>query len=279
MTLFVNFRVLPIGGAVATTPGLQEGDADSALVPVDSALFRRTVAGRDVLFVTHGYNNSQSEGRWALSRLEGLLALPPSAVFIGILWPGDSHAGFVSYPVEKPTASYVGRRLADFCNREMTAAASLSFASHSLGARVVLEAIRKLNRRTRSACLLAAAIERTCLEKEYADAFGKTDQTYLLASERDLVLRLAFPAGNFFAHLLDPTANPLSSALGYSGLARAMGNTVKPWQIDNGLDYDHGDYLPPSKPDKPYPDPSGPWLKPAEFITRAFKLERQTWPT
>lgn len=279
MTLFLNFRVSPVGGAVAVTPGIQKGDATSALTPVDPALFKRAVAGRDILFATHGYNNSQSEGLWALSRLETLLRLPRSAVFIGILWPGDSHAGFVSYPVEKPTASYVGRRLADFCNREMTTTASVSFASHSLGARFVLETIRKLNRRTRSACLMAAAIERTCLEKEYADAFGKTDQTYVLASEKDLVLRLAFPSGNFFGYLLDPTSNPLSKALGYSGLAKAIGKTVQPWQIDPDLNYEHRDYLPPSGPGEEFPNRCGRWMKPAVFVERAFNLERQIWPT
>ncbi len=279
MTLFLNFRVSPIGGAVAVTPGIQKGDATSALTPVDPALFKRAVAGRDILFATHGYNNRQEHGLWALSRLETLLKLPRSAVFIGILWPGDSHAGFVSYPVEKPTASYVGRRLADFCNRQLKDAASFSFASHSLGARLVLETIRKLNRRTRSACLMAAAIERTCLEKEYADAFDKTDQTYVLASEKDLVLRLAFPAGNFFGYLLDPTSNPLSNALGYSGLAKAIGKTVQPWQIGDDLNYEHSDYLPPSTPDVPFPDPRGLWLEPAAFVERAFNLERQIWPT
>jgi len=214
----------------------------------------------------------------ALSRLETLLDLPPSAVFIGILWPGDSQAGFISYPVEKPTANLTGQRLAAFCNRELRQAASFSFASHSLGARVVLETIRRLDRETRSACLMAAAIERTCLEKEYADSFEKTGHIYVLASEKDLVLRLAFPFGNFFGHVLEPTSNPLSGALGFRGPPRAIGNTVQPWQIDRGLDYEHGEYLPPSGAEPSFPDPKGTWVEPANFIRRAFNRERQTWP-
>lgn len=278
MTLFLNFRVSPVGGAIAATPAMQKSDASFALSPVRQEIFSRLTADRDILFLIHGYNNKQSDGVHALSRLESLLNLPSSAVVIGILWPGDSHAGFISYPVEKPTANLTGQKLAAFCNRELTQAASFSFASHSLGARVALETIRRLDRDSRSACLMAAAIERTCLEKEYADAFGKTGHIYVLASEKDLVLRLAFPFGNFFGHVLDPTSNPLSGALGFRGPPRAIGNTVQPWQIDGKLDYEHGEYLPPSGAKPPFPDPNGTWMQPANFIRRAFNRERQIWP-
>jgi hypothetical protein len=278
MTLFLNFRVDRVGGAIKTSPSLQKGDAANPLSPLSRDAFKRATSGRDILFAIHGYNNNQDHGVFALSRLETLLDLPSSAAFVGILWPGDSHAGFISYPVEKPTASQTGRHLATYCNRELEQAASFSFASHSLGARVVLETIRRLDRPARSACLMAAAIERDCLEKEYADAFSKTERLYVLASERDMTLRLAFPFGNVIANLIDPTSNPLSSALGYRGLLKPIGNTVTPWQIDRTSGYDHGDYLPPSGSEPHFPDPDGRWMQPAHFIRRAFNLERQTWP-
>lgn len=280
MALFLNFRVAPVAGAVATTPAMLSSGNRFSLSPVDPVSFKQSLEGRNVLFVAHGFNNTQKEGVRALARLSTILKLPSSAVFVGILWPGDSRAGFITYPVEKPTANHVGRQLAAFCNRELGEAASFSFASHSLGARVVLETIRRLDRPTRSACLMAAAIERTCLEKEYADSFNKTERIYVLASERDLVLRLAFPFGNFFGHLIDPTSNPLSGALGYRGPPREIGNTVQPWQIHKDLGYEHDEYLPPSEPGPTpkFPDPTGLWNKPAEFMMRAFNLERQTWP-
>jgi hypothetical protein len=289
MTLFLNFRVARVGGAVATTPATQKSESRFALSPMDKESFKRTLAGRDILFVTHGYNNNQSEGACALARLEVLLDLPSSAVFVGILWPGDSHAGFISYPVEKPTANYVGRHLAAFCNRELREAASFSFASHSLGARVVLETIRRLDQPTRSACLMAAAIENSCLEKEYADAFAKIEHTYVLASENDLILRLAFPLGNFVGHLLEPTSNPRSAALGFRGPLRAIGGVERPWQIENSGAYEHGNYLPSSDPDEDFPPvkpsritkkylDSVKCLKPSDFVRRAFNLERQSWP-
>lgn len=288
MALFLNFRVSPIGGAIASAPKTQTSDDTFALAPIDPFLFKRSLVGRNVLFVAHGYNNHQSEGVCALSRLEAALDLPPSAVVVGILWPGDSHAGFVSYPVEKPTARLVGRQLAAFCNNELSGIASVSFASHSLGARLVLEAIRGLRSRVHSACLMAAAIERTCLEEEYADAFDKTDRIDILASEKDLVLRLAFPLGNFFGHVLDPTSNPLSNALGFSGPRKAIGKTARPWQISATDRYAHGNYLPSSNPEDPIPPRKPPiddayreaakYMEPVNFIRRTFSGERQTWP-
>jgi Uncharacterized protein conserved in bacteria len=278
MTLFLNFRTSPAGGAIATEPALQTASDSSPLAPIDNVLFQRAIAGRDLLFAIHGYNNNQKEAVCKLSRLETLLKLPDHANFIGVLWPGDSRAGFISYPVEKPTASRTGRLLADFCNRRLQQAASFSFVSHSLGARVALETIRGLKREARSACLMAAAIERTCLEKEYADAFAKTHSIYVLASTKDDILRFAFPMGNFFGYLLDPTSNPLSKALGYSGPPRALGNTVQPWQIDPELGYEHGEYLPPALPRPAFPNPKGTWMKTARFAKRAFNLQRQNWP-
>jgi pimeloyl-ACP methyl ester carboxylesterase len=286
--LFLNFRVGQVGGGILQVPATQESSEIFALTPLDRGTFCRSLAGQDILFAVHGYNNSQAEAVCTLSRLAEALKLPTSAKFIGILWPGDSKAGFISYPVEKPTANYVGRYLAAFCNRYLTGTASLSFVSHSLGARVALETIRGLDRDTRSLCLMAAAIERHCLEKEYAYAFEKTEKVYVLASAQDPVLRYAFPFGNFFGHLLDPTSNPLANALGFSGPKMASGKLTKPWQIKADDNYDHGSYMPSSEakefpPVKPDPIDDTyrdaiKYIEATNFVRRAFNLGRQTWP-
>ncbi|AUX78336.1 alpha/beta hydrolase [Sinorhizobium fredii] len=278
MSMFLSFRKLPVGGGTLTDPIAWNSTNDFKLRRVDISKLTGVVAGQEILFAVHGYNNSQSEAVCTLSRFEHVLKLPPNIVFVGILWPGDSKAGFISYPVEKPTASDVGRYLAKFCNRKLARAASISFVSHSLGARVVLETIRGLERETRSACLLAAAIERTCLEKEYADSFSKTDSVHVLASREDEVLRFAFLAGNLFGHALDPTAVPLSSALGYAGPRKPIGKTLPPWSIADNEKYDHGDYLPPSDISAQFPNNAGSWNNPASFVKRALNGERQTWP-
>ena len=58
---------------------------------------------------------------------------------MGLLWPGDSvWAHGLDYPDEPKIADEAGAMLAKFIDDNFQGAASISFASHSLGARVVL---------------------------------------------------------------------------------------------------------------------------------------------
>lgn len=289
MTLFLSFRNDRAGILIRKDPFIYRASKAFVLEKLETKALIADVAGRDVLLAIHGYNNSEIEAVCALTRLSQALKLPVTAIFIGVIWPGDSLAGFISYPFEKPTARFSGQYLGEFCNQKLNATASISFVSHSLGARVALEAIRHLDRDTRSACLMAAAIERNCLEKEYADAFAKIGATYLLASRNDWVLQRAFPFGNIIGHLLDPTSNPISKALGFEGPASAAGSIKAPWQIKDKDRYLHENYLPSSDttlkfpPEKPSPVTAGykdaiKYEEASNFIRRAFNLERQTWP-
>ena len=70
-----------------------------------------------------------------------------------MLWPGDSIIPIVDYPIEGNVAMQSGDFLAEFCNTSCASAQSFSFASHSLGARFVLQAVAKLNRKAQSVCL------------------------------------------------------------------------------------------------------------------------------
>lgn len=258
MTLFLNFRYQTVGGPTRAEPVFLDSDAAIRLRWVTRASVLERARERHVLIATHGYNNGMRAGACALTRLDARLALPETAVMLGVLWPGDSTLGGISYPVEKRTAEETGRNLAAFINARLGDTASLSFASHSLGARVVLETVRRLSRPVKSATLMAGAIERDCLTEEYADAFAKIGIVTVLASRGDTVLRGLFPLGNLLANLLDPTANPLSKALGFEGPQAAIGRTVPPWQLTGSHAYRHGDYLPPSDPAVPLPAPDAP---------------------
>ncbi|WP_137156236.1 alpha/beta hydrolase [Rhizobium sp. FKL33] len=280
MSLFLNFRKQPVGGGLLTEPMVLRTDGSFRASVLDLSTLQRLIAGRSVLFGIHGYNNSQAEALCKLTRLEQALELPQSVAFLGVLWPGDSVAGFISYPVEKPTASATGQRLAKFCNKRLSGIGETSFLSHSLGARVALEAVRGLRGNTRTVILMAGAIERTCLEKEYANSFAKAESVHVLASRKDTVLRWAFPAGNFFGQLIDGTAWPLSAALGYAGPPKAIGKTRPPWIIDDSEDYEHGDYLPSGERKDEFPgsDKEATWRKPATYVRRALAGSPQTWP-
>jgi hypothetical protein len=281
MTLFLNFREKRVSGGTLKTPQVFEGTPASGFKLMEAKRFADMAAGRDILVATHGYDNNWSDGTYALSRLEQSLlpnTVPANTLYAAVLWPGDSYAWKLGYPSERRTAVTCGRNLAAFLNLSAKHAASLSFASHSLGARVVLEAARHVTLPVRLMCLMAAAIENTCLYEEYADVAARAETIAVLSSRSDNVLRWAFPAGNLVSAVLNPTANPLSSALGYAGPRSPIGKSTRAYPIGKAFDYDHGDYLPSGAPGGVFPTPPGAWARPSLFIANELRKAAQSWP-
>jgi hypothetical protein len=280
MTLYLNFRSQAVAGSVID-PIVFSGDGaviSPALKLMPPTQLAAQTSGKKILFGVHGFNVNRDEGIRAFARLEPSLGLASSEVFIGVLWPGDFWVPVINYPFEGADAMDCGRRLAQFCNSVLTDAASFSFFSHSLGVRVVLEAVKYLNRKAEEICLTAAAINRDCLSTEYAKARGNTLAVSLLASREDHVLKLAFPLGDPIAVILNDDHTPFQPALGYKG-PRPVGRVLAPWQIPDGAGYDHGNYLPPSSPAGTETQEHGAkWRQAADFMARAFRGERQTWP-
>jgi hypothetical protein len=281
MTYFLNFRVQGVGGAVID-PYLLEGDGTAvppALSVVPWALVPSIVAGQNLLFATHGFNVSYQAGACSLGLLDEYLNLASPNLFIGMLWPGDAWLPIVDYPFEGDVAIDCGGRLARFCNNWCAGVQSLSFLSHSLGARLVLQAIAHLQRKAQSVCLTAAAINRDCLTAEYARAMDNSTVISILASHQDYVLKLAFTVGDPFADLLHDDHTPFQPALGAGGPPTPAPLPVRyPWQIPDASDYGHHDYLPPS-PAVPLPPPLGAkWPLAAGFMKQAFLGLQQTWP-
>jgi Alpha/beta hydrolase of unknown function (DUF900) len=275
VTYFLNFRTRNVGGAV-TDPVLYQGDGTApaagwSLIPATRipSLF----AGKNILFATHGFNVSQQDGANALGLLDAYLQLASPALFVGMLWPGDCIIPIVDYPFEGSVAMDCGARLARFCDESCASAQSLSFASHSLGARFVLHAVENLtSRKAQSVCMAAAAINRNCLTTEYATAANNAERISLLASREDDVLKIAFTLGDPFADLLHDDHTPFQAALGAHGPPTpASPPILSPWQISNADDYGHSDYLPPTDPAR--------WPRAADFFKRAFLGQSQTWPT
>jgi hypothetical protein len=81
---------------------------------------------------------------------------------------------------------------------------SLSFSSHSLGARMVLETIRNIpsSFKLNAVAMMAAAIDDTCLNGEYKDAAARVGRISVLASSCDEVLKWAFPVANPISGIL-----------------------------------------------------------------------------
>jgi hypothetical protein len=238
--------------------------------------------GRDVLFGTHGFNVNRHDGIASLSAWANLLHLSDGTFFVGVLWPGDSRwAPVVDYPFEGDEAIASGRLLAPFLDKYFAEAAGLSFTSHSLGARMVLETIRQMRLRARRLILMAGAINDDCLIEEYRDAAAKVDEISVLASRGDDVLKLAFPIANPLAGIITRGHPYWRCALGLDGPNSPYPSNLRSgWQIPDNWHYGHGDYLggtpPPLLPpvdvpqqSTPPPDSKPAWS--AGFVSTRFR--------
>lgn len=268
MTYYVSFRAGGTGRSISG-PILLAGDlAQGGLRPLSDLEFRAVIGGRHLLFGTHGFNTSFRTGALQLARFDADLALRDSAVFVGILWPGDAAVPFINYPFEAADAVECGRQLAALCNLRCQAAANLSFVSHSLGGRLILEAVRRLSRKARMMCLMAAAVDRDVLTNQYRAALRNAEHVYVLSSTKDRVLRLAYPAGDFLSDLFGDGDSPFRSALGLRGPSPAAGPDVDDSRIPADPPCDHMGYMPGGSH----------WPRVHPYIRRSFDRAAHDWP-
>lgn len=281
MTWYLNLRTQGVGGGIAE-PRVYEGEvASDRLSPVSDFEVARQVRGRDILLVAHGFNVNRTNGIQSLGHLdERLKAAPPAGndLVLGILWPGDFWIPVVNYPAEAGDAVICGRHVAAFCDTALRNANSISFLSHSLGGRLVLEAVIRMHKRARTVCLIATAVDRDCLVGRYAGVAERCDGLSTLSSREDMVLKLAYPAGDLLSDLLfGDDDSPFKRALGLSGPkpVPATGR-VMPTQIPDASGYGHGSYMPPYSNLRP--PPGGDWQTAVEFMIRAYRGQPGTWP-
>jgi Alpha/beta hydrolase of unknown function (DUF900) len=256
----LSTRAQSVGGPVASEVTVLDADRPGSTSDLTSELMA-TIHGRDVFFATHGFEVNQADGTerlgfWLDNLQQSLSAASPGTVGpvpIGILWPGDATIPlFVDYIIEGHEAISSGNLLSRFLNKNFTGAVTLSFASHSLGARVVLQTIRGLAPQfsVRRVLMMAGAIDNTCLTDEYKDVFKKISQTAevsILASVNDDVLAFAFPLGNPLQRIIDLTHPLFRAALGHIGPAAPLPSAPplqSGWQIPDTFDYGHHNYLP-----------------------------------
>lgn len=246
MTLVLDFRSTSTPGAVVTNPRGLACDAAGNTRAIEIAAIGAMARGGRVLFAAHGFNVRRAD---ALTLMTRLAQVADDCLFVGLSWPGDWWVKAVNYPGEAFDARDCGQKLARAIDTHFSGATSVSFLSHSLGARLVLEAAR-----TRVAVehimLMAAAVDDDCLVRRDANAARKA-RVHVLSSKRDRVLRYAYPVGDFISDLLGDGDSPFAGALGYRGPRGAGANvrhTALPTKPSGGpaSDFDHNDYLPGS---------------------------------
>jgi Alpha/beta hydrolase of unknown function (DUF900) len=268
MTLFIDLRATPSGGICAAEASLW----DDGVLPVSIADFVARIRGLDLVLATHGFNVDRDHGIRALTAWSKDLQLSGSSLFIGVLWPGDSQFfPIIDYPVEGSEAISSGQLLAGFLNQQAAGAGSISLVSHSLGARTILESLNGMARNARRLIVMAGAIEDDCMTQEYVAAANKAAEIYVLASRSDAVLELAFPIGNLLGEIVMHGHPYCRIALGRDGPSQpiSLGQRGGAWQIPDGWDYGHLDYLPSGAMGPPFLPPifvpgptSGPPINP-----------------
>jgi hypothetical protein len=245
MTRFLDVRLSPTGGNLAASVAINQGTDIGNYQSLTRAQLIADLQGRHVLIAAHGFNVNRADGIAHLSNWEGLLQLPAPSVFVGLLWPGDSiWAHGLDYPEEPRIADEAGRLIAPFLDSTFGGAASISFASHSLGARVVLETVSKMSLPVRRINLMAGAIDDNCLNTEFQAAAARIGEISALASTKDKVLSAAFPLGNFFAGIIAEGHPWWHAALGHRGPSHPLpGNFQAPFEIPDNWSFGHGNYL------------------------------------
>jgi Alpha/beta hydrolase of unknown function (DUF900) len=249
MTLFLDVRLWPVGGNLASKVATVQATNAGNYQSISPAQLLSAIQGRHVLIGTHGFNVNRADGIACLSNWEGLLQLAPPSVFVGLLWPGDSvwlHG--LDYPEEPAVADDAGQLIGPFLDANFAGAASISFASHSLGARVLLATASHMSLPVRRAIIMAGAIDDDCLNTEFQAAAAKIGKISVLASHGDNVLEWAFPLGNLAGGILTAGHPWWHEALGRGGPVTPPGNFLAPYEIPDDWSFDHGNYLQTNQP-------------------------------
>lgn len=201
-----------------------------------------------IIFI-HGYNNAHAEARYKYAIFRDLIhqGFGVTTPVVEFHWPGNRRWGFLSflsYPTEIQAARDSGQRLADWI-AGLARNARLIAVTHSMGGRVLMEALNALRAqgaadRLVGACLMAGAVR----VDEVADGAlgplaGEPMRWRVLFSSADKVLHYAFPVGQ--------------TAAGDGVFPSAVGRAGEPlakWDSIPSPGYDHSYYWFGGKPDK-----------------------------
>jgi hypothetical protein len=214
---------------------------------------------RHLLVLVHGFNNLESEAEGKYDRYLDILRpgleksrVAPDAV-AKFHWPGNAAVGpfsifdFAGYPVDVERALQSVGPLAAFLSRLIAtrpAGRLISFVGHSLGCRLIVEAMCRLGAAGPAGpplavvSLMAAAVPVALAEAGQPLAGAPTAAVKVLKahSRSDWVLWLAFPAGQFGAWLAEYEAAAYVEAVGRNGNPAGFGESLP--RKGNG----HGDY-------------------------------------
>lgn len=177
------------------------------------------------LFI-HGYNSPELAAK--VEYIDFAKRLDLNATLY--LWPGGSHPADFFHAVDR--ANTAGYRLRDVLTMSHT---HETVVTHSLGARVVLTALKHSGMAVKTLILLGAAVDSDAFSPtgEFYNALNECEKIHILSSSNDPVLKVFFPLGDIHGN---------HRALGYCGPACSLPGNVSIHDVSVVV-HAHGDYL------------------------------------
>lgn len=172
--------------------------------------FLARTANKKCLVLVHGYRNEASAAVKAYRKLVDS-AKAAGILFdevVGYLWPGGWSV--LSFHAAVIRANWSGKRFEKNLLSLGAAGATVDIQTHSLGARVAMEALDRGSARARNVQLTAPAIDNESVEHTeiYEDGVRACSALYVFHSKNDKVLKRAYRIGDF---------PEFDRALGYKG--------------------------------------------------------------
>jgi Alpha/beta hydrolase of unknown function (DUF900) len=237
---------------------LRQNDEGGNVLPVAAEQWRnlRKVPQRELLLLIHGFNNHRGQAEQSYSELrkrqlsmseDKSVSAKFSEELGDIFWPGDAewagpadYLDFLVYPAAVHVALDIVPKIGDYL-RQRADTILVHFLAHSVGCRIVMEVIDNLSKhggpKVGNVCLMAAAIPTFMAVPggRLETAFGVPQNLRVLYSPDDLVLSVAFPAGQTLA---GKGEGVFPSAIGLTGDVPGLGSNSRVHIEGAG----HGDY-------------------------------------
>jgi len=190
-----NEAVRDIDLTIPSDPGTDISDAD----------LLAAVTGKRLHLLIHGYNNDETAIRSSYAIIESMMGaqglVGPAAPYdmvLGYVWPGGDLG--ISYVFAKKRAEKAALRISPLLLSIASVASALDINTHSLGARVALQALKGVpGKPIRNLFMLAAAVDDESIEigEKFYSSTQACNGAYVFHSKYDEVLKFWFPLGDF----------------------------------------------------------------------------------
>jgi esterase/lipase superfamily enzyme len=172
---------------------------------MSEADFKTAITGKKLLLLIHGYNNDEGAIRNSYNIIENMMTShgllgpgTPYDMIVGYAWPGGDLA--LSYAFAKKRAEKAAPRVQKMFLSIAANASALDVNTHSLGARVALQALKGVpGKPMRGLYLLAPAVDDESIEngEKFYSSTQACQKAYVFHSKFDPVLRDWFVLGDF----------------------------------------------------------------------------------